>query len=88
MGFREALVEEQEKEKQQVQGWQQIAKRVFANFLVLLTLIGTAYAVVFVVERSTRSDAGEVKIFRGERVSSVHMTSAQIRRQEWRKVAQ
>ena len=51
MGFREALVEEMEKEKLQEKSWKTIGKRTFANFLVLLTLIGSAYAVVLVVQR-------------------------------------
>ena len=51
MGFREALVEEMEKEKLQEKSWKTIGKRAFANFLVLLTLIGSAYAVVLVVQR-------------------------------------
>ena len=51
MGFREALVEEMEKEKLQEKSWKTIAKRVFANILVLVCLIGSAYAVILVVER-------------------------------------
>lgn len=56
MGFREALVEEMEKEKLHEKSWKLIGKRVLANFLVLLLLIGSAYAVVFVVERSTKTE--------------------------------
>lgn len=54
MGFREALVEEMEKEKLQEKSWKTIVKRVTANFLVLVLLALSAYAVIFVVERSTR----------------------------------
>lgn len=54
MGFREALVEEQEKEKEQSKSWKVIAKRTLANFMVLILLGMSAYAVIFVVERSTR----------------------------------
>ena len=54
MGFREALVEEMEKVKLQEKSWKTIAKRVSANFFVLLLLVGSAYAVVIVVERSTQ----------------------------------
>ena len=57
MGFREALVEEMEKEKQAEKSWKTIAKRVFANFLVLLMLVGSAYTVILVVERSTQAEA-------------------------------
>ncbi len=38
-----------EKEKMAEKSWKMIAKRVFANFLVLLMLIGSAYAVVKVI---------------------------------------
>ena len=57
MGFREALVEEMEKEKLGEKSWKLIGKRACANFMVLLILIGSAYAVIFVVERSTKSEA-------------------------------
>lgn len=57
MGFREALVEEMEREKQQEKSWKTIGKRVFANFLVLMLLIGSAYAVILVVDRSTQPEA-------------------------------
>eukprot|EP00095_Tigriopus_kingsejongensis_P002203 maker-scaffold1312_size48844-snap-gene-0.10 protein:Tk02203 transcript:maker-scaffold1312_size48844-snap-gene-0.10-mRNA-1 annotation:"transmembrane channel-like protein 1" len=57
MGFREALVEEMEKEKLQEKSWRTIGKRGFANFLVVLLLIGSAYAVILVVERSTQPEA-------------------------------
>lgn len=42
MGFREALVEEMEKVKLQEKSWKTIAKRVAANFLVLM-LLGKSY---------------------------------------------
>ncbi len=54
MGFREALVEEMEKEKLQEKSWKTIAKRITANLLILALLGCSAYAVIFVVERSTR----------------------------------
>ena len=57
MGFREALVEEMEKEKEQDKNWRVTAKRITANFLFVICLIGTAYAVIFVVERSTQPEA-------------------------------
>jgi hypothetical protein len=57
MGFREALVEVMENEKLAEKSWKTIAKRIFANFLVLLLLLGSAYTVIMVVERSTMAEA-------------------------------
>ena len=42
MGFREALLEESEKAKQKVKSWKVLGKRAFANFLILLLLLGTS----------------------------------------------
>ena len=56
MGFREALLEELEKAKEKVKSWKMIGKRGLANFLVLLLLLGSAYLVVLVVERSTETE--------------------------------
>ena len=36
MGFRESLLEEREKEKEDTKSWKVIAKRVLANFFVVL----------------------------------------------------
>lgn len=41
----------------QEKNWKTIAKRIAANFLVLLLLVGSAYAVILVVERSTQPEA-------------------------------
>ena len=57
MGFREALVEEMEKEKEQDKNWKVTAKRITANVLFVICLVGTAYAVIFVVDRSTQPEA-------------------------------
>ena len=54
MGFRESLLEEREKEKEDTKSWKVIAKRVLANFFVVLLLGCSAYAVIFVVKRSNR----------------------------------
>ena len=40
MGFRESLLEESEKAKLKEQSWRVICKRILANFLVLLLLLG------------------------------------------------
>ena len=53
MSLRESLVEESEREKEKVKSWESIAKRVLANFLFVLLLLGSAYLVVWVVIRST-----------------------------------
>ena len=57
MGFREALVEEFEKEKENAKSWKVKAKRFSANFFVLILLGLTAYAVIKVVDRSTQPEA-------------------------------
>lgn len=57
MVFREALVEEVEKAKERTKSWKLITKRALANFLVLFLLLGSAYLVVLVVERSTDVEA-------------------------------
>ena len=57
MSLRESLVEEAEREKVKVKSWESIAKRVLAHFLFLLLLLGSAYLVVWVVDRSTQTDA-------------------------------
>ena len=57
MGIREALIEEAAKEKEQEQNWKIIAKRGSAHFFFLLCLVGSAYCVVLVVDRSTQPEA-------------------------------
>jgi len=59
MGFREALVEEMEREKMAEKNWKTIAKRVLANVLVIALLVGSAYAVVVVVDRSNTVTADD-----------------------------
>ncbi|XP_037079464.1 transmembrane channel-like protein 3 [Pollicipes pollicipes] len=56
MGFRESLLEERERAKEEI-SWRTIALRVLANFSVLLLLVGSAYAVILLVKRSTEPDA-------------------------------
>lgn len=56
MSFKEIILEEREKKKE-VRNWKLIAKRIFANLLVLVILCSSAYAVVLVVERSQRIEA-------------------------------
>ncbi len=58
MGFREALVEEMEKEKMAEKNWKVIAKRVLSNIFVLILLAGSAFAVFKAVERSGEGQAG------------------------------
>ncbi|XP_015788900.1 transmembrane channel-like protein 1 [Tetranychus urticae] len=53
MGFKEVILEEKEKKKEE-KNWKMIVRRVIANILVLLLLISSAYAVVFVVQRSLK----------------------------------
>ena len=57
MGIRESLVEETAREKEKTKNWETIAKRVLANFLFVLLVLGSAYLVVWVVERSIQEDA-------------------------------
>ena len=57
MSLRESLVEAAEREKEKVKSWESIAKRVLANLLFILLLLGSAYLVVWVVERSTQAEA-------------------------------
>ena len=57
MGLREAIIEENEKEKAQQQDWKTIAKRTSSWFLFVLSLVGSAGAVVLVVDRSTQPEA-------------------------------
>ena len=57
MGIRESLVEETAREKEKAKNWETIAKRVLANFLFVILVLGSAYLVVWVVDRSTQEDA-------------------------------
>ena len=52
MSLRESLVEESAKEKEKEKNWETIAKRVLANLIFILLLLGSAYLVIWVVERS------------------------------------
>ncbi|XP_071446401.1 transmembrane channel-like protein [Hetaerina americana] len=54
LGFKEVLLEEREKQKD-TRNWKVIALRVLVNFMVLLLLASSAYAVVLVVQRSTKA---------------------------------
>ena len=51
MGLREAILEENESERDKEQDWRTIAKRGSSWFLFLLSLVGSAYCVVLVVAR-------------------------------------
>ncbi len=44
-------------EKEHAKSWKVIAKRILANFLIIILLGLSAYAVIFVVDRSTKSEA-------------------------------
>ncbi|CAG0915903.1 unnamed protein product [Notodromas monacha] len=55
MSFRELLLEEKEKTKQET-GWKLVAARVVANLLILGLLATSAYAIVLAVERSYNVD--------------------------------
>ena len=57
MGLREAIIEENEKEKEQQSDWKTIGKRGSAHFLFIMSLVGSAYCVVLVVDRSTQPEA-------------------------------
>lgn len=58
LGFKEALLEEKEKERATEKLTRNIIfRRIAANFLVLLLLCSSAYIVVLVVERSTEPEA-------------------------------
>lgn len=52
MSLRESLVEEAEKAKEKVKNWETTARRVLANLFFILLLLGSAFLVVKVVERS------------------------------------
>ena len=52
MGLREAILEANESERDKEQDWRTIAKRSSSWFLFILSLIGSAYCVVLVVDRS------------------------------------
>ena len=66
MGFREALVDAFEKEKEQAKNWKVMAKRITANFLVVILLALSAYAVIKVVERSEQEGADDSWIKQNE----------------------
>ena len=66
MGFREALVDAFEKEKEQAKNWKVMAKRITANFLVVILLVLSAYAVIKVVERSEQEGADDSWIKQNE----------------------
>ena len=51
MRLREAILEENESERDKEQDWRTIAKRGSSWFLFLLSLVGSAYCVVLVVAR-------------------------------------
>ncbi|XP_042206311.1 uncharacterized protein LOC121855437 [Homarus americanus] len=55
-GFREALLEAKESEKEE-KSWKLRARRMLAHLIVLLLIIGSAYAVVLLVRRSEGVDA-------------------------------
>lgn len=58
LGFKEALLEEKEKERATEKLTRSVVlRRIAANFLVLLLLCSSAYLVVLVVQRSTEPDA-------------------------------
>ena len=58
LGFKEALLEEAEKERATEKLTRNvICRRLAANFLVLMLLASSAYIVVLVVERSTEPEA-------------------------------
>jgi hypothetical protein len=58
LGFKEALLEEAEKERATEKLTRNvICRRLAANFLVLMLLCSSAYIVVLVVERSTEPEA-------------------------------
>ena len=60
LGFKEALLEEKEKERETEKlSRNVILRRIAANFLVLLLLCSSAYIVVLVVERSTEPEADD-----------------------------
>ena len=56
MGLREAILEANESERDKEQDWRTIAKRSSSWFLFVLSLIGSAYCVVLVVDRSGGSN--------------------------------
>ena len=60
LGFKEALLEEKEKEREKEKLSRNIIlRRIAANFLVLILLCSSAYIVVLVVERSTEPEADD-----------------------------
>ncbi|CAO1430429.1 unnamed protein product [Diamesa serratosioi] len=70
LGFKEALLEEAEKQKDK-QNWKTTLLRIFANMNVLLLLYISAYAVVYVVDRSDRSDGTVTSWWRKNEITVV-----------------
>ena len=70
MSLRESLVEEAEREKEKVKSWETIAKRVLAHFVFVLLLLGSAYLVIKVVERSN-VDSKSASWFRQQEITIV-----------------
>nr|XP_037284135.1 transmembrane channel-like protein 2 [Rhipicephalus microplus] len=56
MSFKEAILEEKERKKEE-RSWKIMFLRALANFIVLVLLASSAYAVVLVVERSQEPEA-------------------------------
>ncbi|BES98283.1 TMC domain [Nesidiocoris tenuis] len=52
LGFKEVLLEEAEKNRQDGRNWKMTLLRTFANFLVVCLIVASVYAVVKVVRRS------------------------------------
>ena len=71
MSLRESLVEEAEREKEKVKSWETIAKRVLANFLFVLLLLGSAYLVLWVVKRSEDLAAAATSWYRQNEITIV-----------------
>ncbi|XP_034232808.1 transmembrane channel-like protein 2 [Thrips palmi] len=63
LGFKEALVEEAEKQREE-RNWRIMTVRVAVNLLVLGLLVSSAYAVVEVVARSTDDEATRNSVWR------------------------
>ncbi|CAN7938954.1 unnamed protein product, partial [Ixodes hexagonus] len=69
MSFKEAILEEKERKKEE-RSWKVMSLRALANFIVIILLASSAYAVVLVVERS-QEPAAETSWYRQNEVTLV-----------------
>ncbi|XP_014261006.1 transmembrane channel-like protein 3 [Cimex lectularius] len=57
LGFKEALLEEEEKKREEGRNWKMTSLRILTNLMVLGLIVTSVYVVQSVVQRSTQPDA-------------------------------